>query len=71
MRSGERQVLPELLSSKVGRIAEDHIFDQPLRCGTGAVTAVSSTTVDLAAGVSCTRKRGKLQMSRDIGDQIG
>ena len=66
VKSGERQVSPELLSLKVGRIAEDHIFDQLLRCGTDAVTAVSSTTADLAAGVSCTRKRGKPEMPRDI-----
>ena len=52
VRSGERQVLPELL----GREAEDHIFDQLLRCGTDAITAVFSNIADLAAEVSCTRK---------------
>ena len=57
---------PELLSSKVGREAEEHILDH-LRCGTDAITAVFSTEavfstiVDLAAEVSCTRKRGKLE----------
>ena len=70
VKSGERQVSPELLSLKVGRIAEDHIFDQLLRCGTDAVTAVSSTTADLAAGVSCTRKRGKLETSRGISTAV-
>jgi len=56
VRSGERQVPPELLSFKVGREAEEHILDH-LRCGTDAITAVFSTTVDLAVEVSCTRKR--------------
>ena len=48
---------PELLSFKVGREAEEHIILDHLRCGTDAITAVFSTTVDLAVEVSCTRKR--------------
>ena len=56
VRSSERQVTAELLSFKVGREAEEHILDH-LRCGTDAITAVFSTTVDLVAEVSCTRKR--------------
>ena len=44
------------MSFKVGREAEKHILGY-LRCGTDAITAVFSTTVDLVAEVSCTRKR--------------
>ena len=44
------------MSFKVGREAEEHILDH-LRCGTDAITAVFSNIADLAAEVSCTRKR--------------